>query len=413
MLIFRNTMARAALVASAVCVFVFLTIYGTNCGSSNHGGIASPASSNSSPAGGSDAVNTGPLITMIALGDRHACAAIGDRVQCWGRNAFGQLGNGASTNLPGAPVWVSGLRGTITGLIAAASHTCAIVDGAVLCWGRNDWLGLNSTTPVAMFDWGSSSGVVALASGFYNLCAVRQGGVQCAGQNTYGQLGNGSNTNSGTPLWVTGLGAGSSVRKLSMSSFTTCAETPTNLLCWGENSNGNLGQGDYTNRSTPTPVSTLAVPLSSWAVGTSGTCATNASGTYCWGTNQEHQLGTISGGLLPDLSAGLNGPGALLKGVHNTCRLSAGVLSCVGRHRFMFADGDTASIDIDTLTPLTALGTDVTAADLNHGTAAFACAVKDSRSIVCWGEENTFGQLGVAASAYSAVPVTVLLAQPI
>jgi len=81
---------------------------------------------------------TAKVATAVRVGEDHSCALVGGDVYCWGSDTYGQLGNG-----PGGPVYspelVAGLpAGKVTALTAGARHTCAIADGAMYCWGRND-----------------------------------------------------------------------------------------------------------------------------------------------------------------------------------------------------------------------------------------------------------------------------------
>jgi hypothetical protein len=168
-------------------------------------------------------------VAEIAAGYYFTCAlTTAGGVQCWGSNFNGQLGND-STIGSYAPVAVTGLSSGVSAVAAGDAHTCALTtSGGVQCWGDNQYgqLGNNSTTeshvPVAVT--GLSSGVSALAAGGDHTCALTTaGGVQCWGDNANGQLGNDSTTNSDVPVAVMGLSSGVSAIRPSPRACSTRA----------------------------------------------------------------------------------------------------------------------------------------------------------------------------------------------
>ena len=139
---------------------------------------------------------------VLAGGGFHNCTTTpAGGVVCWGANSSGQLGDNSTTARP-QPVNVIGLPFGATALAGGhgtVGHTCAVVSGAVKCWGGNDkgQLGDNSTTqrltPVEVTGLGSGMTKVSAGDGFS--CALSNtGGVSCWGRNNNGQLGGGDNT---------------------------------------------------------------------------------------------------------------------------------------------------------------------------------------------------------------------------
>jgi alpha-tubulin suppressor-like RCC1 family protein len=162
----------------------------------------------------------------------------------------------------------------VRAIAAGGDHTCALTQvGGVLCWGDNSYgqLGigtvnetypLGSSTPVAVVEL--STGVSAIATGEAHTCALIQaGGVQCWGHNWYGQVGNGivlgfppPDDVRPSPVAVVGLSAG--VNVLETGGWHTCVLTQAGTgQCWGSNSSGQLGDGEYANSSTPVDVGGL------------------------------------------------------------------------------------------------------------------------------------------------------------
>jgi hypothetical protein len=232
-------------------------------------------------------------------------AGHGGGVQCWGRNTYGQLGDGTNANSTN-PVSVSGLSG-MAGVAAGGYHACAVTTGgAVKCWGYNalgqlgDGTNADSTTPV---DVSGLTGVARVVAGGSDTCAVTTGGaVKCWGDNAFGQLGDGTLDAHATPAGVTGFDGSEGQRAgtLATSGYHTCAVTTGGgVRCWGRNSEGQLGNNTFTNHLTPTDVWELGHGMTVVAAGGNHSCAVmdadHSGVSHCWGHNAAGQLGINPG----------------------------------------------------------------------------------------------------------------------
>ncbi|MCA1827468.1 MAG: hypothetical protein LC689_11105, partial [Myxococcales bacterium] len=129
------------------------------------------------------------IASAIAAGGGTSCAIVGGAVRCWGSNSRGQLGfSGAPKSL--VPVQVPGISGA-TRITVGTSHACAVAAGQVLCWGANDSgqlgvvPGADSPTPVVVQGLSSPDRITA---GDRHSCAVSvAGAVTCWGANDLGQ----------------------------------------------------------------------------------------------------------------------------------------------------------------------------------------------------------------------------------
>lgn len=237
-------------------------------------------------------------VQSLSAGNNHTCAVLtGGALKCWGGNLDGQLGDGTTVSRY-APVAVSGLASGVTGVSLGRAHSCAVAAGGALkCWGDNTFGQLGDGTkvsrhaPVAVS--GLSSGVQSVAASHYHTCAVASGGAaKCWGDNGFGQLGDGTTVSRFTPVAVLGMTSG--VQSVSAGSSHTCALLTSGALkCWGRNSFGQLGDGSTVNKLTPTAVSGLDAGVQSVATGSHHSCAVTTAGgaMQCWGYNAYGQLG--------------------------------------------------------------------------------------------------------------------------
>jgi len=191
--------------------------------------------------------------------------------------------------------------GGATAVDLGAFYSCALLqDGSVRCWGPNEWGQLgdgtttNSSTPVTAV--GITGAAAVTAGGFHTCARFPDGTVQCWGRNETGQLGNPVPNRSSTPVLVTGLTAAA----VTAGGFHTCALPGDGTVrCWGQNDLGQLGNGTndpVPNRPStfnPTPVTVSGI-TTAVAVSAGGwhTCALLQDGTVrCWGDNTWGQIG--------------------------------------------------------------------------------------------------------------------------
>lgn len=250
---------------------------------------------------------------QVSTGGSHTCAlqSVVGAVYCWGANSSGQLGDGTTTDRSSpVPVPTPAGRRFLT-VSARGSHTCAVADsGETYCWGSNAYgqLGDGTTTnrlsPTLV---SGGLGFVAVSAGWGHTCALRNDGpVYCWGSNFNGELGDGTTTSQTSPTLVTG---GIGFSSVSAGNGYTCGVsnvTPGSAYCWGWNAFGQLGDGTQVNRSSPTPV-TGTLGFAAVSTGLGHSCGlTPAGAAYCWGSGGSGELGdgTTTSRATPVLVAG-------------------------------------------------------------------------------------------------------------
>jgi alpha-tubulin suppressor-like RCC1 family protein len=140
-------------------------------------------------------------VYALAAGREHVCAlsgtSTGKDIYCWGRNYEGELGNGTTTTSSAIPTQISSI-GTYVSVVSGEHHSCGLTTtGTVTCWGQNDRGQLGDGTrvervsPVAVTTNGSTpiAGVTAIAAGGSTTCALIGGALECWGDNGFGGLG--------------------------------------------------------------------------------------------------------------------------------------------------------------------------------------------------------------------------------
>ena len=351
-------------------------------------------------------------VEAIDAGNVHTCALTSyGAVVCWGANMVGQLGDGSTTRRLNA-VDVAGLTSGAAAVSIFRDHTCGLMDaGGVRCWGWNiqgqlgDGTVVDRIIPVDVE--GLASGVGAVSAGGSHTCALMEPGtVKCWGFNASGQLGTGDEVNASTPVDVDGLSGDASA--LSAGGHHTCALLAGGgIVCWGENSNGQVGDGSTQDR--PNPVAVIGLPLGNRAVsaGLSHTCAILATGgVRCWGDNSSGQLGngtTESSGSPVQVEGLATGVAAISAGFNHTCALLTGSeIKCWGSNDYgQLGDATTESSEV----PVNVEGLIFAATSVSAGND-HTCAVVGGGRAMCWGY-NVNGQIGDGTTQDRTTPVYV------
>jgi alpha-tubulin suppressor-like RCC1 family protein len=398
-----------------------------------------PTATQTAPSGASDAV-------AIAAGAGHACALISNGgVMCWGGNWRGQLGNGTiapngdATLFP--PAYVLGLTSGVQAIAADGDATCALMTaGNAKCWGSGavgngatepapapvDVIGLSgangiftgsssfadgfcATVSGALKCWGQAfnSGISVAIAGITDASAVglsndhfcvliSNGSIKCWGKNNFGQLGNGSTTDSPTPVDVVGLTSPATAVITGLNAQASgfaCALSNGGVKCWGMVSNPD---GTHAASAIPVDVPGFTSGVGSLVVNGGAICAITTGGiAKCWGDTYYHPE-LISSLTLPVKSLALNGTAmlcALTTDNHVVC------YSYVGADRWPVVQGLLASAAAGQTPPPAAVGT-TSAISLDNGHGA--CVLTKTGGLKCWGTNPGNG------TAFSATAVDVL-----
>jgi alpha-tubulin suppressor-like RCC1 family protein len=394
-------MARTTLVNSFIAVFVVLSASVLSaCGSSTADG--------SSGDGSSDAT-----VTAVAAGGQHTAALKSDgTVWAWGRNDYGQLGDGDDTlTNKYSPVQVSGLTG-VSAISLGEYHSLALkTDGTVWAWGQN-WYGQlgdgttsnDMNTPIQV---SGLTGVTLIAAGGSHSVAVKSDGtVWSWGRNDYGQLGDGTTTDNLTPVQVIGLTGVSAISAISAELYRTIAsKTDGTVWVWGRSDFGQLSPETY--ETVPVAVDTLT-GVSAVSAGEQHLETLNADGIVSsWGGNSSGQIGSGTSWTpvySPEAASGLTDVAAIAAGAYFSAALKAdGTVWAWGQNeKGQLGDGTTQNrTPPDTVPVQVTAISGVTAIDAG---GEHAVVLKADGTVWAWGL-NWQGQLGNSTTTDSSVPV--------
>jgi alpha-tubulin suppressor-like RCC1 family protein len=242
---FPMTVSTACIVANG----------GVKCWGDNSTGIVLGASNTAAIAAPITVIPDNSGVTSVSVGGNFACALINGAVGCWGTNTSGQLGN--NNQMTGFPTGVMNvIQSGAIAIATAMQSACAVInDGTVQCWGNNDLLqtgsgnaGVSSASPSAAM---GVTGATAIAAGPQHFCVAANGGVMCWGDNQSAELG--ANGNGASSLPVTAVAGGSGITLVSAGGTTYSVAKTSNMSNFS--------------------------------------CASDGSQIFCWGANGYQQLG--------------------------------------------------------------------------------------------------------------------------
>lgn len=304
---------------------------------------------------------------------------------------------------------------------AGQDFTCGVTPlKTVFCWGRNAAGALgngttsNSTTPVPVT---MPPGVLfdSVSAGQDHACGLATtGAVFCWGGNALGQLGTGNTSPQTTPTLVSAPGV--TFASVSAAAQFTCAlTTGTNATveCWGLNSSGQLGSAIFVGTTTPnpTPLEVTGGPFRAVSATQGHACAIlsgGADGTVvCWGLNDAAQLGR-GGGTSPPFDqtpAAITGSvryAEVSGGFRFTCAIESGTATADCWGLNDVGQLGTATLDPTQQSSPVAVNGGLQFTQLSTG-QGLACGVVSSGKGYCWGD-NSFGQLGIGGGPTPVQP---------
>lgn len=389
------------------------------------GAGGSDASSTSTSSTGTGGSGGGLPEAKLALGSYHSCwQSRSDLLLCWGGNLDGQLGIG-STQGSTKPVRAELPAGTITAVSSGFHHVCAALwDGTVWCWGNNveGQCGVEepsvvlSPQQVPMPVDPGEFGVISLAAGEYHTCAgLSDGRVVCWGSNTQGQLGLGRFGGFRIPPTVVTELEG--FPSLSAGDFFTCGLQVNGgaVRCTGQNHRGQLGDGSGVDSATPVAIE-MSPPIQWIDAGGFGVVARPqpVGEVALWGWGDAVLLGAgLPESVLAPAPLQITAGWILAShtaGLAHSCAVANLDGTARSYEAFCWGDNGNGQLGDGSLAsasfPVAVVGLPDRPAAIEAG-GLHTCAVTVEGKAYCWGD-NQQGQLGnglVGGQELEAVPV--------
>ncbi len=375
--------SRALILATGMTLMV-------GCGGTT---ITSDGGVDASPDVADAAVNAAAA-SAISAGTWYTCAVVAGSAICWGQDDNGEVDVDGGVSFVQTPTHVVGLP-TIRAVATAAgggAHTCAVsAANDLYCWGSNlsgevgNGSRSNFPPPATKITTLQVNGVVACGEAY--TCAADSNGVSCWGAAGYQSV----QTDAGYILTPTIVQGAPAATRIAASDRTSCVVANSEVWCWGDNTDGDVGDGTTAPRASPMHVNALT-GASAVATGSQHTCAVASGKVWCWGNNDRGQLGDNKAEAMsssPIAVQGVDGAVDVCAGLVHSCAItSAGQLYCWGANDWgNLGDGTTIERD----TPVLIGGVpNVTAVSCGY---AHTCAIANGGKVFCWGDD-TFGEIG-------------------
>lgn len=265
-------------------------------------------------------------VTEVSAGPRNTCAIADSRLYCWGDRSTGIVHSSSLSGIENTPVLIRAFESSdyhVTDISVGESHACAIVNGDAYCWGNNtncatartpctgrtaiycDNLftscttvrnNAKVTTGTAATNYGNLNGgaVTKITAGNGFTCAIINGTVSCWGKSNYGQTGTGGTSDVSVPTAIATTAGTLQADTVSAGDNHACAVLQARVYCWGDNTNGKLGDNSNTTRHSPVPVTGGAMSdraTINVVAGKDGTCSVSNGSVLCWGAGLAGQIG--------------------------------------------------------------------------------------------------------------------------
>ena len=363
----------------------------------------------------------------VATGGGHTLALQADgTLWAWGSNQFGQIAQGTVNLSPNATPAQVGADSDWIAISAGGLHSVALkADGSLWAWGDNQFgqLGQGATdlnphnTPSQVGndnDWAFVS-----AGDLHSLAVKRNGSVWGWGDNTSGQLGNGTTADRAIPFPISSPAEFTDVVRVAAGPTHSLAiSAQGKIFGWGDNGTGQLGNGTNTGSLSPIPVD---ADVASW-IGVRGgggfTIARQSDGSlWTWGDNASGQLGDNNNTFVPRLvpekvGIATNWITQSAGWVHAVALRADGTLWTWGDNsNGQLGDGTTNNTQVPgqiVVTQPASAANDwkaVAAGDFHN------LALKADGTLWAWGN-NSFGQLGDGTTTNQPVPAQIVTGNP-